>query len=175
MDVENRAHRSRVNFEHAIRQLHASGASLREIGDALELSHQRVHQIVDPSMGKGALRRGTAKGLEPCSFCGTPRAEVSKLIAGPRVLICERCVDLARQVLEGGERENERTKLMGLGPRHSKSRCSFCGKRRPQVSGMAEAPLRPGVGKYARRSPGVRVCGDCLALCVEILEERQRN
>jgi ATP-dependent Clp protease ATP-binding subunit ClpX len=33
-----------------------------------------------------------------CSFCGAKKAEVRKLIAGPGVLICDRCVDLADEV-----------------------------------------------------------------------------
>ena len=56
IELENKAHRARVNYEHAIRRLNASGASLREIADAFGLSHQRVHQIVDPSTGKGAVK-----------------------------------------------------------------------------------------------------------------------
>jgi hypothetical protein len=41
------AERARVDYHHEIRRLHAAGGSLREIADALGLSHQRVHQIVD--------------------------------------------------------------------------------------------------------------------------------
>src|SRR5690242_7165060 len=41
------AERARADYHHEIRRLHAAGGSLREIADALGLSHQRVHQIVD--------------------------------------------------------------------------------------------------------------------------------
>ena len=34
-----------------------------------------------------------------CSFCGRPRDEVQKLIAGPAVYICERCVELCNEIL----------------------------------------------------------------------------
>jgi ATP-dependent Clp protease ATP-binding subunit ClpA len=38
---------ARADYHHAIRRLHAGGASMREIAEALDISHQRVHQIVD--------------------------------------------------------------------------------------------------------------------------------
>jgi ClpX C4-type zinc finger len=37
-----------------------------------------------------------------CSFCGKPRAAVRRLIAGPGVYICDRCVDLCVEVLDAG-------------------------------------------------------------------------
>ena len=35
-----------------------------------------------------------------CSFCGKERAQVRKLIAGPKVYICNECVDLCYSILE---------------------------------------------------------------------------
>jgi ATP-dependent Clp protease ATP-binding subunit ClpX len=34
-----------------------------------------------------------------CAFCGRPRQEVRKLVAGPNVYICDRCVSVCRQLL----------------------------------------------------------------------------
>src|SRR5262249_53751612 len=34
-----------------------------------------------------------------CAFCGRPRQEVRKLVAGPNVYICDRCVVVCRQLL----------------------------------------------------------------------------
>jgi hypothetical protein len=34
-----------------------------------------------------------------CSFCLKPNNEVAKLVAGPRVYICDGCVDLSRQII----------------------------------------------------------------------------
>src|SRR5215216_6457885 len=34
-----------------------------------------------------------------CAFCGRPRQEVRKLVAGPNVFICDRCVAVCRQLL----------------------------------------------------------------------------
>jgi len=39
-----------------------------------------------------------------CSFCGKSQHEVKKLIAGPKVHICDECVDICIEVL-GEERE----------------------------------------------------------------------
>jgi hypothetical protein len=46
LDLQHEEERARVDYQHAIRRLHAKGGSLREIADELGLSHQRVHQIV---------------------------------------------------------------------------------------------------------------------------------
>ncbi|HLK94025.1 MAG TPA: ClpX C4-type zinc finger protein [Polyangia bacterium] len=37
-----------------------------------------------------------------CSFCQRPRAEVGRLLSGPRVFICDRCVDEAGRVVARG-------------------------------------------------------------------------
>src|SRR3982750_3275668 len=58
VDLESQTAHARVDYHHAIKKLHAAGGSLREIAEALELSHQRVHQLVEgppmpPSGGRG--------------------------------------------------------------------------------------------------------------------------
>ena len=35
-----------------------------------------------------------------CSFCGKSAAEVSKLVAGPRVYICDACVAIASRIID---------------------------------------------------------------------------
>jgi len=65
VDLESQTAHARVDYHHAIKKLHAAGGSLREIAEALELSHQRVHQIVDgappssapPWAGRGRRHR----------------------------------------------------------------------------------------------------------------------
>jgi hypothetical protein len=169
---QHEADRAQVGYQHAIRSLHAAGASLREIAEALGLSYQRVHQIVDPASGKGALKDATAEAV--CAFCGREKIEAGRLIAGPGLFICERCVDLAGEVLaEGHERCDDRTTIVSVDRADPNSRCGFCGKRRSRVDGIAEAPMRPPVGKGAqRRRRGVRICASCVSLCGEILAER---
>ena len=54
---------ARADYHHAIRRLHASGASMREIAEALGISHQRVHQIVDEEARPLWLRRPPRRRL----------------------------------------------------------------------------------------------------------------
>jgi hypothetical protein len=171
--AQHEADRAQVSYQHAIRSLHASGASLREIADALGLSYQRVHQIVDPASGKGALKDAAAGAV--CAFCGGEDIDARRLVAGPGLFICQRCVDLAAEVLaEGRDRCGDRhTTLASVHRADAKARCGFCGERRSHVEGMVEAPTRPAVGKGAqRRRSGVRICAACVALCGEIMAER---
>jgi ClpX C4-type zinc finger len=35
-----------------------------------------------------------------CSFCGKPESQVSKLIGGPKVQICDACVGVCNKILE---------------------------------------------------------------------------
>ena len=37
-----------------------------------------------------------------CSFCKKDETEVAKLVAGPRVYICDECVTIARRLMDGG-------------------------------------------------------------------------
>jgi len=46
VDAQHELEHSRSDFHHAVGRLHAAGASMREIAAELDLSHQRVHQIV---------------------------------------------------------------------------------------------------------------------------------
>lgn len=36
-----------------------------------------------------------------CSFCGKDETQVSKLVAGPRVFICDRCTAAAARIIDG--------------------------------------------------------------------------
>jgi ATP-dependent Clp protease ATP-binding subunit ClpC len=47
LELQHDADRAKLDYHHAIRRLHAAGGSMREIAEALDLSHQRVHQIIE--------------------------------------------------------------------------------------------------------------------------------
>jgi len=95
------------------------------------------------------------------------------LIAGPRVFICDRCVNLADEVVaERGRRTNELALLVALDLGNPNLDCSFCNKTRDQTDAMVHAPQRPAIGKHRKRDPGARICVDCLDLCHEILAEQ---
>ena len=170
---QHAAERARVDYHHAIRRLHAAGGSLREIAEVLRLSHQRVHQIIEEAAEPTRWWRRRAQRLQgppgPCSFCGRSHEECAKLIAGPGVFICERCVAQASRLSAGAAGEGWAEGSMRLEPSGSEVRCSFCGKEARQVgflvaSGLAEAP----VGKFGE---GAGICDECLDLCMEILAE----
>lgn len=53
-----------------------------------------------------------------CSFCSKERSEVTKLIQGPDVYICDECVDLCKEMLD--EDENNKDVISSLSPQELK-------------------------------------------------------
>jgi ClpX C4-type zinc finger len=161
IDAEHDAEVARAEFHRAVRRLQLAGGSLREIADALGISHQRVHQIVE---GAGGARRWRRRGDRPgdllsCSFCGKNQKQIRKLIAGPGVAICGECIEKADRVIVTGEvAATPLSAVKSLGEDVTTVRCSFCGKRRHQVSGLAAAA-------------GGTICTECLELCHEIITD----
>jgi hypothetical protein len=176
VESQDAAEQARADYHHAIRRLHAAGGSLREIAGVLRLSHQRVHQIIDeaaePRRRWWRRREAGWQGpgpAGPCSFCGRPREECAKLIAGPGVFICDGCVARAGRLAAGVPAGDRAGAAMLVEPSGSQASCSFCGKQARQVrhlvaSGLASAPG----GKFGH---GTCICDECLVQCEEILSE----
>jgi hypothetical protein len=171
IDAERTVEVTRADFHHAVRRLQLAGGSLREIADALGLSHQRVHQIVEGAGGSRPWRiavrkaRSEAKRVRPdpellhCSFCGKNGKQVKKLIAGPGIFICDQCIAQADQVIATGEAAaTPLSAIKPVGEDAAAARCSFCGKRRHQVPGLAAVAAGT-------------ICAECLTLCREIIAE----
>ncbi len=57
-----------------------------------------------------------------CAFCGRPREEVRKLVAGPNVYICERCVTVCKQLLVEDRRPETGTDGRPRKPKELKAR-----------------------------------------------------
>jgi kynureninase len=96
-----------------------------------------------------------------CSFCGQTRWQVSKIVAGPDVYICDGCVGQAASVLSTGSPAIIGTAAMVRVDSHSRGqRCSFCGQPFHRVAGLASA--RDG-----------RICAECIELCEEIFAQEQ--
>jgi len=55
-----------------------------------------------------------------CAFCGRPRQEVRKLVAGPNVYICDRCVSVCRQLLADERRARSQSTAESAAARPTK-------------------------------------------------------
>ena len=156
--AERAALLARADYHTAVRRLHLGGGSLRDVAQALGLSHQRVQQIVHSAGGswwQRAWRSRTLRRDAVCTYCGRPPGEVDKLIAGPNVYICDACVATAESV---GRRKTGRSAMAPA--RGLTARCSFCGRRKSKDRTLVA-------------SDEANVCGDCLKLCREILDGRE--
>jgi hypothetical protein len=143
---------ARAEYHTAVRRLHLAGGSLREIGEALGMSHQRVQQIVEAAGGswwQRVWRNRTRRRDAVCTFCGRPPSEVKKLVAGPDVYLCDRCAAAATQALAGRTAHGIARAIRGS--------CSFCGKRAASARPVAAADE-------------AAVCADCLAMCRQIID-----
>ncbi len=147
---------ARAEYHTAVRRLHLAGGSLREIGEALGISHQRVQQIVDAAGGswwQRVWRTRAAKRDAVCTFCGRPPSEVDKLVAGPNVYACDACVADAERALARGD-----TASFTVARKEARAACSFCDKRASRERSVV-------VGRNAS------FCADCLKMCGEIVRE----
>lgn len=161
---------AKAEFHRAVRRLHLSGASLREVAAALQLSHQRGHQIVETA--GGARRRRQLPPELACSFCRQPQRKTRKLIAGPGIYICEKCVETAGAVIRTGTAaETPLGPLQSAPAGVSRQRCGFCGKHRHQVTGLAVSTGNP-AGKPLKPVGDAAICAECLNLCREIRSEQ---
>jgi len=91
-----------------------------------------------------ALRRPVS-----CSACGRMKAEVTHMVAGTHVYLCDGCVEQAARQLSLRQ------------PPPEEVRCRFCRQLRAEVAVTA-------VGR-------VTVCADCLGLMESILAEAHRD
>jgi hypothetical protein len=102
------------------RDAKAMARTLRQAlkAQAITISHSNAIELIAKALGfrnwqvleaRIAADNGAAKASEPsadskpsvrsCSFCGKTQFEVSKLIAGPAVFICDECVGLCEDVI----------------------------------------------------------------------------
>ena len=156
--AERHALLARTEYHTLVRRLHLSGGSLREIAHALGLSHQRVQQIVKGAGGSWWQRVWRSRTITRdaiCTFCDRSSSEVAKLIAGPNVYICDACVTLAEKAVTGATSRGPLVIAKGAA-----ARCSFCRRFRKGT----ELPIVAGVSS--------NVCGECLRICRQILDDR---
>jgi len=163
-EAERRVLTARADYHTAIRRLHLAGAPLREIANALSLSHQRVQQIVNVSGGSWwrrawRTRRSTQDAV--CTWCERPPSEVAKLVAGPNVYICDACVMAAGRIERGTAKAGGPPAKAGgalkLARPGARERCTFCRKR-------------PADTRQVVTGPAAHICSDCLRICREIMQ-----
>jgi hypothetical protein len=147
--AERAARRKRSEYHAAVGELSRAGLTVREIGKAVELSHQRVQQILEDLV---------------CSFCERKANEVSKLIAGGarRSFVCDRCVGHAAVALRTKATVDEDGVVMEL-TTTAREPCEFCGSR---IGERGEALKKLDAMATCNR---VRICRRCVKICTEIL------
>jgi hypothetical protein len=128
---------------------------LRLLAEALGLSHQRVQQIVASAGGSWWQKVWCTRNVQRdavCTFCDTPPLEVSKLLAGPNVFICDTCVAGAQRAIAGSSPD-------ALWSTGGKRRGAFCSQR---------------AGKQLRVASGTAasICEECVGLCHQIMTDR---
>jgi ATP-dependent protease Clp ATPase subunit len=97
------------------------------------------------------------QGLLACTFCGTDQGGAAKLIAGPSIFVCDRCVQLAGQVVRSGLTGEDAVRFEPLEAGVPVA-CGFCGKRDRPAAALA--------GDHA-----VSICDECVELCDEIIAD----
>ena len=88
-----------------------------------------------------------------CSFCGKGQAEVVQLVAGPRVFICNECIQDSNATLDSAEPTG---KISIIVSKTSEGRCSFCGRQASEVEKIVGVP-------------NARICNECVKICNQIL------
>jgi hypothetical protein len=158
--TEHEVQLARTEYYSIIRRMHLAGGSLREISQALGISHQRVQQMVQVTGGSWWQRIWRSRNLKEnlvCTFCKRSQNKVSKLIAGPNVYICDRCVAKAERIMTDSGIPTCSGFLVPV-KEGSRARCSFCRKGR-----TADRQLLTG-------SAG-NICGECLGVCRQVLQD----
>jgi hypothetical protein len=156
-EAEQNVQTARTEYHNIVRRIHLSGSSLREVAQALEISHQRVQQIVAGVGGtwwQRMWRTRKMSGNLNCTCCNRSEQEVAKLIAGPKVFICDLCIGLAEQSFSSKPVAAARNMFVPAKD-ETRLRCSFCSKRSSPDRSLMIGPAN--------------ICSDCLRICRQIL------
>jgi hypothetical protein len=167
---------ARAEYHHAIRRLQLSGATMREIAAAVNLSHQWVQRSLT------ARAAGAAGGVEPPKrprcWCARSAAPIS---ARPTSLSPVRVSTSANDALKtlatwhtAGSRRLRAARLVAVGRRHA-TRCGFCGKDRTKVRHLITTDANDATVPRQAKYGIVSICNECLDLCADIIERPHRS
>lgn len=112
-------------------------------------------------MAKG--KRGGSK-LQ-CAFCGKRQDQVTTLIVGPGINICNECVELSSDVLKGGSEATRRASA------ETPRRGWAYGRVDPD--GLAKFPTNEILGELRRAASVIRPVEEHITETVKLLRERQ--
>ena len=98
-----------------------------------------------------ALEKARGSRQLLCSFCGQGIEQVNKIIQGPRIHICDHCVQAFQS-----------TPAPAAASTWREDRCSFCSR-----PADLDLPL------YGS-APEARICPACIKLCVEVLSQEAK-
>lgn len=160
--VENRLSSARARYVRAVLNLHLAGATLREIAGALNISHQRVHQIVTKesrTIQAGLRRRSSSVS---CALCDAPEGPRRLLLHGPRHCVCSECV-----VILGSIAQCRSTTHPVLGY------VQFVSGGGADLLCILCLQSEPGVDMVAVQD-GAAICTGCLGLATHICQEEIR-
>jgi hypothetical protein len=68
-----------------------------------------LYDVVEKAKKYDAIIHLRKNGEIHCDFCGKCQCDVKKLVAGPRVFICDECIELCVEVIKE-EKVNEEDK-----------------------------------------------------------------
>lgn len=106
--LESQPLKAEFRADGSIASLHFLG-EFRQIEVHADLREARTREQMDPDLTLEEWLEGWKHQLlseahpeafvPTCSFCGKTQNEVSRLIAGPTVMICNECIDLCQDIL----------------------------------------------------------------------------
>ena len=98
-----------------------------------------------------------------CSFCARPEAEVSKVIAGPGVYICNECVRLCDELLTQPAKPAEQPEIPVADSMTTKEILDLL-PRIASVSGQVDASLQTWVARLRARGESWSKIGEALGV-----------
>jgi ATP-dependent protease Clp ATPase subunit len=98
-----------------------------------------------------------------CNLCENTQGPDRRLVAGPGVVVCERCVRVASTVTaDGVSRATEGQELRVVPTIETAARCGFCGRLHPPATRLVAGQ-------------GLTICSECITLCEAIIDDRPRG